>query len=371
MNGSSKNILLLLLVLLVGALPGWCADGGDVGGAEPQENLNTAAAQENLSPVEAVTRGNELYAEQQYAEALAEYQQDVFGTDPAAEVLYNRANCYYELGDYDHAIELYEQAAVETDSDELAANCRFNLGNANLRQLLESSGQDGQGDMAQTLEGLAEAAGYYRQALELNPDMPGAQNNIAVVRDIMRQIIEQMQQQPPQQQQQDNQEQQEQEDQQDQQQQSGGGQQQDQDQQQDQQQNGQQDQQQDQQQNGQQDQQQQGEQGQQGDEQQQDDQQQSQSSEQQQQDQQQQQQNGQEDQQEQGEQQQQSSGAEDQEQQGAEDQQQQAAEAEEEDNIEDRHDASGISADAVIDEERQRQERRSGTMRDRTVERDW
>lgn len=178
-------------------------------------------------------RAAELYLSGEYDEALQIYRPDpcvVTDSEPAR--LYNSANCHYKLDDLDAAIDLYRQVSADTDDSELLARAKYNLGNSHFGKGLGLSGQEPQ----KAIDEFTKSARYYRQSLDLNAADADAAGNIAIARQIIKELSEQLKQQQPQQG--DKQEQQDQ-DQQDQQ-----------NQQQPQQQNGQQDQ--DQQQNGQQ-----------------------------------------------------------------------------------------------------------------------
>ncbi len=65
-------------------------------------------------------RGNELYNQKKYNDAIEEYQ-NILKENPELYVIHrNIGNCYYELEDYDSAIEHYEKVLEkEPDSEEI------------------------------------------------------------------------------------------------------------------------------------------------------------------------------------------------------------------------------------------------------------
>jgi len=68
---------------------------------------------------ELLVKGNELYSQRKYQEAIEEYQ-NILKENPELYIINkNIGNCYYELGDYDSAIKYYERVLEkEPDSEE-------------------------------------------------------------------------------------------------------------------------------------------------------------------------------------------------------------------------------------------------------------
>lgn len=80
---------------------------------------------------ELLVKGNELYNQRKYQEALEEYQ-NILKEHPELRLINkNIGNCYYELGDYDSAIKYYERVLEkEPGSEEIL----INLGNIYLEK---------------------------------------------------------------------------------------------------------------------------------------------------------------------------------------------------------------------------------------------
>jgi Ca-activated chloride channel homolog len=136
------------------------------------------------SPEKLVNNGNEAYANQDYAGALAAYQEAQTELPELAEPHYNAANAHYRQGDFEGAQQEIEQTLLKDDGD-LVQNSFYNLGN-NFYQ-------------AQDLEQAIEA---YKEALRLNPGDMEAKHNLELA------LQQQQQQQQEQNQDQQNQDQQ-------------------------------------------------------------------------------------------------------------------------------------------------------------------
>lgn len=131
-----------------------------------------------------VARGNRAYQRGEFDRALEAYGQAARLEPDAAEVWFNLGNAYYRLGDYRAAMDAYEQAAVRSRKKALEARCKFNQGNACLRQALA----EGAVDPSQALEGLEDSVRLYQDALKLDPTLGDARHNIEVARRLMRQF---------------------------------------------------------------------------------------------------------------------------------------------------------------------------------------
>lgn len=133
-----------------------------------------------------VSRGNRAYARGQFDQALQAYQQAARARPEAAEIWFNIGNAHYRLGDYRAAMDAYEQAAVRSRAKGLEARSKFNQGNACLRQaLLESAA-----DLGRAVEGLQAGIRLYQDALKLDPELNDARHNIEVARRLSKQLEE-------------------------------------------------------------------------------------------------------------------------------------------------------------------------------------
>ena len=162
-----------------------------------------------ITPFDAVQKGNRLYTSGDYQQALQTYE-SAQPTEPDAPILiYNRANSHYRLEQFDRALELYSQVSAQSKDISLVTKAKFNLGNAHYSKALSmlETPADNPPELQSVLDELVAAVKYYRQVLDLNPDDPDATRNLAVTRLRMKDILDRIKQQAEQQQrQQQNQE---------------------------------------------------------------------------------------------------------------------------------------------------------------------
>lgn len=156
-------------------------------------------------------RGNRLYREGRYAEAVEAYEEALRDGDTSPELHYNLGTALLRLGRYDEAGQ-YLQSALEGIDPDLRRRSLYNLGNRFLEAARAESDLQMQGTL---LQGAVEA---YKRALRHAPDDVDAKWNLEMA---LREQEENQQQQ--QQQESENNQGGEQEDQQQQQNQGGGG----------------------------------------------------------------------------------------------------------------------------------------------------
>ncbi len=111
-----------------------------------------------------VKKGNDLFAQGKYEEALAAYQ-DALLDDPLNEIaLFDQGDAYYKMKKYKEAIEAY-QKVVGSKNLQLSAKAFYNIGNAYFQQ-----------------NKLKESIEAYKKALELNPNDRDAKYNLELAR---------------------------------------------------------------------------------------------------------------------------------------------------------------------------------------------
>ncbi len=142
-------------------------------------------------------RGNALYRQERYAEAIEAYRAGVAAAEARGKAgvrssLYNNLGAaHYRAGAYEQAAEAFRAALTAAEAAEGRARAAYNAGNAAFR-----------------LEDLQAAVDYYKQALLAQPDDPDAKFNYELARRRLDEQQRQQQQQQPNQDQQQNQEQQ-------------------------------------------------------------------------------------------------------------------------------------------------------------------
>ncbi len=135
-----------------------------------------------------VERGNKLYREGRYAEAVEAYRRALADGDDSAALQYNLGTALLRLGRYGEA-EVHLQRALNGVDAEVRHRSFFNLGSRFLEEGRGASG--GQGD--QLLETAVES---YKRALRLRPGDADAKWNLELA---LREQDRQSQQQDPQQ----------------------------------------------------------------------------------------------------------------------------------------------------------------------------
>ncbi len=129
-----------------------------------------------------INRGNKLFKEGKYEQALAAYQ-DALLDDPLNEVaLFDLGDAYYKIKKYKEAIDAY-QKVVGSQNLELSAKAFYNIGNAYFQQ-----------------NKLKESIEAYKKALELNPNDRDAKYNLELARAKLKEMAQKKQKQNKQQQ---------------------------------------------------------------------------------------------------------------------------------------------------------------------------
>ncbi len=129
-----------------------------------------------------INKGNKLFKEGKYEQALAAYQ-DALLDDPLNEVaLFDLGDAYYKIKKYKEAIDAY-QKVVGSQNLELSAKAFYNIGNAYFQQ-----------------NKLKESIEAYKKALELNPNDRDAKYNLELARARLKEMAKKQQTQNKQQQ---------------------------------------------------------------------------------------------------------------------------------------------------------------------------
>ncbi len=147
------------------------------------------------SAEELVRRGNGLYAEGRYNDAIAEYDQALVEAPQAVEPKFNKANSYYRLDDLSRATELYKQVAAEARDMELVERSKYNLGNCYFQQ----GSKQRDSNLEKALEDIKTSIACWRQVLDIDPENHKAARNIEVARLIIKDILDQLNKQKQQQ----------------------------------------------------------------------------------------------------------------------------------------------------------------------------
>lgn len=138
-----------------------------------------------------VQRGNELYSQGQFDEAIDKYDQALVDSPVVCEPKFNKANSYYRLVDYEKAEGLYKQVAAKSKDMKLVEKAKYNLGNCSFRKGYKQKDSDAQ----KAIDNLKTGIDYWRQVLDIDPDNKEAAQNIEVARLTIKDILDKQKQQ--------------------------------------------------------------------------------------------------------------------------------------------------------------------------------
>ena len=156
---------------------------------------------------ELVERGNKLYKQGNFNDAINSYDQALLDAPGALEPKFNQANSYYRLDDLAKAMDLYRQVAAESKDMKVVTRAKYNLGNSYFQQ----GSKQKDSNLQKAIDDLKTAIGSWRGVLDIEPENKKAAKNIEVARLLIKDLLDQLNKQQPQdpnQQQQQNQQQQ-------------------------------------------------------------------------------------------------------------------------------------------------------------------
>ena len=157
--------------------------------------LVQAATAESVRVV--TSEGNKLYRQGNFNEAINQYDQALVEAPQALEPKFNKANSYYRLDDLTQAMNLYREVAAESKDMTLVAKAKYNLGNTYFQQ----GSKQTDSNLQKAIEDMETAIGSWRGVLDIESDNTKAARNIEVARltikDLLDQLNKQQQQQDP------------------------------------------------------------------------------------------------------------------------------------------------------------------------------
>lgn len=138
--------------------------------------LFSAALLQGQSAHKLLLQGDDAYLNGTFDAAELNYRK-AREQDNSLKANYNLANTTYKQERYEEAVEHYQSALDKSANDQEASQVLYNLGNAHFNN--------------QNLEDAVEA---YKQAIKLNPQNKKAQYNLALSKQILRQLQQQQEQ---------------------------------------------------------------------------------------------------------------------------------------------------------------------------------
>ncbi len=109
--------------------------------------------------------GVDYYNQEEYAEALKNFEAARLADPEDGNVLYNLANTHYKLGNFDSAVEALQAAESKFNDPVMKQKAQYNLGNTYYRM----------GNMDRAIQS-------YKKALELNPEDTDSKFNLEFAR---------------------------------------------------------------------------------------------------------------------------------------------------------------------------------------------
>jgi len=118
--------------------------------------------------------GNRLYARQDWAGAISQYEKAA-SEDPAAIVpKFNKANALYRSGDFAGAVNGFNAVAGESRELPLVAKAKYNLGNCAFREGMRQKDSD----LQKAIDSIKKAQVSWRETLAIDPSNRKAKENI-------------------------------------------------------------------------------------------------------------------------------------------------------------------------------------------------
>ena len=135
-----------------------------------------------------VEKGNTLFQNGDYDGALDAYEEAAVFDPESPRILFNKGAALYKKEDYAAAKDAFQQSALKTKDIVFEANARFNTGLCFFKQ----GERQKDSDLNKTLEAYGASIQAFQEALKLNPDLTGAAENIELVRLMMKSVLDEI-----------------------------------------------------------------------------------------------------------------------------------------------------------------------------------
>ena len=166
MNNLYKLIVILFLFCIAGS-----------------QQTAQAASKEKL-----VKKGNSFFSTGQYDEAINAYDEAAVDDPESPYIYYNRGTALYKKQDFTAAIDAFGKAAIKSKDILLESKSRFNLGLCFFRE----GERQKDNDLKKALESYGLSVQSFQEAIDLNPKFEEAAENIEMVRLMMKSLLDEI-----------------------------------------------------------------------------------------------------------------------------------------------------------------------------------
>jgi Ca-activated chloride channel family protein len=140
------------------------------------------------SPGGLVSKGNKQYHKKDYGKALELYDKASVKAPESAIVAFNKGDAFYKKEDLEKAREQFQQAASKTKSLPFEAKAWYNIGNC----AFKAGGREEDSDLQKALQSYEESVKLYGTALEKDPHLKEAAENMEIARLKIKDLLDKM-----------------------------------------------------------------------------------------------------------------------------------------------------------------------------------
>jgi Ca-activated chloride channel family protein len=166
MNNLSKLIVILFLFCIAGS-----------------QHPAQASSKEKL-----VKKGNSFFSTGNYDEAINAYDEAAVDDPESPHIYYNKGTALYKKEDFTAAIDAFGKAAIKSKDIFLESKSRFNLGLCFFRE----GERQKDSDLKKALESYGLSVQSFQEAIDLNPKFEEAAENIEMVRLMMKSLLDEI-----------------------------------------------------------------------------------------------------------------------------------------------------------------------------------
>jgi len=135
-----------------------------------------------------IDKGNKSWLAGDYKDAIKKYNEATIDDPESPYIYFNKGTAFYKKGEFNAAIEAFENAALKSKNPYLESKSRFNLGNCAFREAERQMDSD----LNKSLEYCQKSIIHFQDALKLNPSFKEAAENIEIVRLVMKNILDEI-----------------------------------------------------------------------------------------------------------------------------------------------------------------------------------